>query len=31
MRRYIKRNNFVFYTVLIKFRRHVAVIAIKDK
>jgi hypothetical protein len=31
MRRYIEYNNLILYTVLIKFRRCVAIIAIKDK
>ena len=31
MRRHTERNNLVFYIVLVKFRRRVAAIAIKDK
>jgi hypothetical protein len=31
MRRHTERNNLMFYIVLVKFRRRVAAIAIKDK
>ena len=31
MQRHIEHNNLIFYIVLVKFRRCVAIMAVKDK